>query len=220
MRDNAMSKDWIDLEMILTLGFYKFEDKPDDKKKIKIFTNKMNKVTGIDRSPNGIDYRIGNYKSVDPEYSGKGLNGGGSKVPLFFKEYVLDDPSLKKLARIYSNFQNGLDANDIVSVDNSEPDKTRTKVVCTVVYNKSQKVRDDTLSRANGVCELCGCNAPFKTKEGLPYLEVHYVIPLSMNGTDDLTNTLALCPNCHRKMHYGADLTKEEKEKIEIKFKK
>lgn len=35
-----MSKDWTDLEMILTLGFYKFEKNPDDKKKIKKFTEK------------------------------------------------------------------------------------------------------------------------------------------------------------------------------------
>lgn len=180
----------------------------------------MNKVTGIDRSPNGIDYRIANYKSVDPEYKGSGLNGGGNKVPLFFKEYVLDDPSLKKLANIYSNFQNGLCANDIVSTDNNEPDKTKTKVISTVVYNRSQKVKDDTLLRANGICELCACKAPFETKEGKPYLEVHHVIPLSMDGTDDLTNTLALCPNCHRRMHYGTDLTKEEKKIIEIKLKK
>ena len=209
---------WLDLEMILTLGFYKFEKNPDDKKKIKIFTQKMNKVTGINRSPNGIDFRIGNYKSVDPEYTGSGLsglNGGGKRVSEFFKEYVLDDHSLEKLANIYSNFQNGLGINELETVKNSNPDKSKTKVVSTVVYNRSQKVKDDTLSRANGYCELCGNKAPFETKDGKPYLEVHHVVPLSMDGNDDISNTLGLCPNCHRRMHYGNDLSKYEKKKIE-----
>jgi 5-methylcytosine-specific restriction protein A len=36
-----------------------------------------------------------------------------------------------------------------------------------------------------------------------PFLEVHHIIPLSEGGTDDLKNTAALCPNCHRAVHYA-----------------
>jgi len=28
-------------------------------------------------------------------------------------------------------------------------------------------------------------------------------VPLSEGGEDTLENAIALCPNCHRKMHYG-----------------
>ena len=34
-----------------------------------------------------------------------------------------------------------------------------------------------------------------------PYLEVHHVIWLSRGGEDSTTNTVALCPNCHTRMH-------------------
>ncbi|GAA0237082.1 HNH endonuclease [Metaclostridioides mangenotii] len=37
----------------------------------------------------------------------------------------------------------------------------------------------------------------------LYYLEVqvHHIIWLSKGGNDDIDNTVALCPNCHKKMH-------------------
>ncbi len=55
--------------------------------------------------------------------------------------------------------------------------------------------------RAKGVCQLCGENAPFTDKNGRPYLEAHHIIPLAEDGADALSNMVALCPNCHRKMH-------------------
>ncbi len=36
-----------------------------------------------------------------------------------------------------------------------------------------------------------------------PYLEVHHRIPLAKKGEDTVANAIALCPNCHRKSHYG-----------------
>lgn len=42
-------------------------------------------------------------------------------------------------------------------------------------------------------------------KEQQPYLECHHIIWLSQNGADTLDNIVALCPNCHRKMHIVQD---------------
>ena len=36
---------------------------------------------------------------------------------------------------------------------------------------------------------------------GEPYLEAHHVKWLGDGGSDSIDNTVALCPNCHRKMH-------------------
>lgn len=55
--------------------------------------------------------------------------------------------------------------------------------------------------RANGKCQLCGDDAPFSDNDGVPFLETHHIIWLSREGEDSLNNTVALCPNCHRKMH-------------------
>ena len=54
---------------------------------------------------------------------------------------------------------------------------------------------------AKGVCELCGEQAPFCTKDGNPYLEAHFVKWLSEGGSPTVDNIVALCPNCHRKIH-------------------
>ena len=54
---------------------------------------------------------------------------------------------------------------------------------------------------ANGKCDLCKADAPFRTKEGEQYLECHHIVRLADNGPDSIDNAVALCPNCHRKMH-------------------
>lgn len=62
----------------------------------------------------------------------------------------------------------------------------------------------EVLVRADGVCEECKQPAPFlRKKDNSPYLEVHHRIPLASGGDDTVDNAVALCPNCHRKMHFG-----------------
>ena len=77
-----------------------------------------------------------------------------------------------------------------------------------VVYTES--VRDPYIAefakrRAKGVCQLCKQPAPFKDKKGRPYLECHHIVWLSKGGADSVENTVALCPNCHKKMHMVND---------------
>ncbi|MCQ2286865.1 MAG: HNH endonuclease [Bacteroidales bacterium] len=75
-----------------------------------------------------------------------------------------------------------------------------------------------TIQEAHGKCEQCGCDAPFKKKNNVPYLEVHHIIPLSRSHEDTPENCIALCPTCHRKIHCGVipfnEYTKKIKEKI------
>ena len=83
----------------------------------------------------------------------------------------------------------------------TEEDLPQKRDAQTSVYKRSAIVVDETKKFANGVCQLCGNKAPFVDKDGNPYLEVHHIIWLSRGGSDKLTNTIALCPNCHSKMH-------------------
>jgi len=71
------------------------------------------------------------------------------------------------------------------------------------VRYRSEAVRTYVLRRANGVCEACRQNAPFVTANGRPYLEAHHLRQLSDEGPDHPRWVAALCPNCHRKAHYG-----------------
>ncbi|MFC1545195.1 HNH endonuclease [Gemmatimonadota bacterium] len=76
--------------------------------------------------------------------------------------------------------------------------------VTTSVFARSPDVVAEVLHRANGYCESCGQPAPFsRASDGSPYLEVHHLITLSEGGEDTPENAQALCPNCHRKAHYG-----------------
>lgn len=79
-------------------------------------------------------------------------------------------------------------------------------VVSTVIFNRNPDVVAEVLERAAGVCEACKRHAPFKRKsDGSPYLEVHHRVRLADRGEDTVANAIAVCPNCHRKLHFGGD---------------
>ena len=72
------------------------------------------------------------------------------------------------------------------------------------VYRRNPDVIAEVLHRALGKCEGCLSPAPFeRASDGSPYLEVHHRILLSQGGEDTVANAFALCPNCHRKLHFG-----------------
>jgi 5-methylcytosine-specific restriction protein A len=71
-------------------------------------------------------------------------------------------------------------------------------------YSRSADIVAEALHRADGICEHCGKDAPFiRSSDNTPYLEVHHVEPLAKDGPDSLENVLALCPNCHKQLHFG-----------------
>jgi 5-methylcytosine-specific restriction protein A len=73
------------------------------------------------------------------------------------------------------------------------------------VYQRSRDVRNYVLARANGKCEGCNAPAPFLRTDGTPYLEPHHLRRVSDGGPDHPAHVIALCPNCHRRVHAGAD---------------
>jgi 5-methylcytosine-specific restriction enzyme A len=72
----------------------------------------------------------------------------------------------------------------------------------TKTYYRNPYVVEYVRRRSNGICELCDSTGPFIIGDGLPFLEVHHVKWLAEGGDDTVENTVALCPNCHRKMHF------------------
>ena len=83
------------------------------------------------------------------------------------------------------------------------------------VYEDGERKRNYTLialiRRYNAVANLTDghllcecCHQPtFQTNDDEPYVEYHHLIPFSIcDGPDDYKNIFALCPSCHRKMHY------------------
>ena len=79
--------------------------------------------------------------------------------------------------------------------------KVSNRKVTAKTYVRDPYVSEYAKRRAGGICQLCNQAAPFKDKAGEPYLESHHIVWLSNGGADSIENTVALCPNCHRKMH-------------------
>lgn len=75
-------------------------------------------------------------------------------------------------------------------------------------FKRSPYVVAEVLHRAAGVCGSCLKAAPFtRKKDGAPYLEVHHRKQLAHGGEDTVENAIAVCPNCHRELHYGGKST-------------
>ncbi|SEN69198.1 HNH endonuclease [Nitrosomonas marina] len=87
-------------------------------------------------------------------------------------------------------------------VGNIKPANVQTTVT---EYARDPAVVAWVLSEAEGICECCDNPAPFKREDGSPFLEVHHVLRLADGGEDTIKNAVALCPNCHRELHYGAE---------------
>lgn len=103
------------------------------------------------------------------------------------KARSLSDHDLEQIAKAHSSY------------------KASYREVKSTTYVRDPYIAEYAKRRAKGVCELCGKAAPFKDKSGHPYLESHHIVWLSKDGADSVNNTVALCPNCHRRMHVVAN---------------
>ena len=81
----------------------------------------------------------------------------------------------------------------------------KEKTTTSIVRTRSTVIRSYAIQRSKGVCEGCDTAAPFTTKNGDPYLEVHHIVQLSKGGPDHPENVAALCPNCHRRTEKSQD---------------
>jgi 5-methylcytosine-specific restriction enzyme A len=82
-------------------------------------------------------------------------------------------------------------------------------------YERNIWVAELAKRLAKGQCQLCLKPAPFKNAKGEPYLETHHIVWLSKGGHDTAENTVALCPNCHKKMH----IVDDAKDVVALKFR-
>lgn len=89
--------------------------------------------------------------------------------------------------------------------------------VSNVGFQRSPNVAAAALKLANFKCEISAAHETFiSNAKGKPYVEAHHLIPFGRQGGFDYSidvtaNIVALCPNCHRRLHHGKkiDKTKE-----------
>jgi hypothetical protein len=139
----------------------------------------------------------------------------GGKVPLQGNTVAVvwqpsDDHALPRQSAVNEEFEWQVSRSAELSAEEREarmrawsPRPIRIQIT-TMVFLRNPHVVAAVLSRANGYCEDCKEPAPFIRKsDGTPYLEVHHILPLGEDGEDTLQNAIALCPNCHRRRHFG-----------------
>lgn len=96
------------------------------------------------------------------------------------------------------------------------PKGTSTTRDQTPEYTRSSKIRQYVKARANGYCEGCGDPAPFTSRTGDPYLHAHHIHELNDGGSDTPDTVIALCPNCHYRVHHGEDGGEYNQELLEV----
>ena len=138
------------------------------------------------------------------------------------KENCIDGDIIYRQSEIKRKRVRHISDEYLIKVADSVKGKPGIREIKTTTFQRSEYVVEYAKRRANGKCQLCGHDAPFKDKNGDAYLEVHHIEWLSKGGEDTIFNAVALCPNCHRKMHslgLEEDIKKLKKLAEEVKWK-
>ena len=77
-------------------------------------------------------------------------------------------------------------------------------------YKRIYSVGKNALKNSGYSCFVDADHDTFLTDEGLPYMEAHHLIPFKFQkdfkySLQVQANVVCLCPQCHRKLHYGKD---------------
>lgn len=136
------------------------------------------------------------------------IDGNERKVwmfPLKLKDnmpIIVNDFVIKKLQKIKQKTFKKLNKHQIIRLAESKKETIQSyRIIQTKSIERDQYIKLYALQRAKGNCQLCESPAPFVKKDGSPYLEVHHINYLANGGSDTIDNVVAICPNCHRKIH-------------------
>lgn len=117
----------------------------------------------------------------------------------------------ERLDELEARFSNAVNRsfNDLSEIRNARliaaPKIPLRTPILLLTFQRNPDVVAEVLHRAKGNCEHCKKAAPFfRLKDNSPYLEVNHLVHLADGGEDTVENAIAICPNCHRWLHYGA----------------
>jgi 5-methylcytosine-specific restriction protein A len=120
----------------------------------------------------------------------------GTDHPPFLQKELIE-----KKEELVRKKAHNLPLNELEFLARHSQKESGKREVVSACYERNQLVSEYAKRMAKGVCQLCYQPAPFKNRDGEPFLETHHIIPLASDGPDTIENVAALCPNCHRKMH-------------------
>lgn len=90
-----------------------------------------------------------------------------------------------------------------------EPKRQGSSVSAHAIYPRDIRKKANAIRKANFLCEISSKHQLFKSRiTNQNYLEAHHLIPLKHAdlfsfSLDIEANIVAVCPHCHRLLHYG-----------------
>ncbi len=142
------------------------------------------------------------YKSRQNDNAGKERDVWIFPVRIIDREWTPTEDTIKNNIKLKEEKAKGFSEAELLVLAGQAHNKPSKRTVSDKgIYVRDPYVKELSLSMAAGICQLCDSNAPFHDGRGKPFLESHHIEWLSRGGADVIENVLALCPNCHRKMH-------------------
>jgi len=165
----------------------------------------------FERSPKAFEYRMQNISYVLSLAGREWLNGlkpaknvgGGVAAEIEKIIFEFEDQRFLPIAAFETQVRTSLDAGDT-----SPPPGISRPVKSDITITRIERdpqVKAWVLQNAEDTCECCSNAAPFVTANGEPFLEIHHLKRLADQGSDKISNAVAVCPNCHRELHFGAN---------------
>jgi len=183
--------------------------------KLPIFKQRPNEQTF--RNANGVSLKLSNFKAIDPEYKGRGMNAYSKLDKEVFEEFISNKIELKRIAeKIKKTIENTDLTNNILKIEDDEITDLDIVKEGQVLY-KLHKVRErdrkitdakkKKVLRETGAlkCEACGFDFEATYGQlGSGFIECHHLIPLSkveIYRETKLEDLALLCSNCHSIIH-------------------
>jgi len=166
----------------------------------------------LGRTPSSIEMRMQNISSVLSNLGRtwiaglKPMKNVGANVTSQIEQIIWDIDGGKSIPSASFVGKVKVLRKKVLSTKKPQGNKSPGKSTVSIVqYKRDPYIVAWVLENSQGICECCNKLAPFIRPDGTGYLEVHHVRTLSDNGRDSIDNTIAICPNCHRNLHYGLD---------------
>ena len=183
--------------------------------RLPIFDIKPNQQTF--RNPNGVTLKLSNFKALDPNYEGKGMEAYSKLDKEVFEEFNSDIKRLNQLANDIRQISNNPElSNEVSKIENDESIEMDSVKEGQVLYKfhkvreRSRKIIDAKKKKVlkdKGELKCEACSFDFEKMYGAMgkgFIECHHLTPLSsiqVNKETRLEDLALLCSNCHKMIH-------------------
>ena len=221
-------RDWTESEIVAAMKLYaEVWNQPISK----IKGSRVEQVAQlIGRAPTGVYNKLMNFRALDSRVDAKGFTGGSKADAVVWDRYF--DAANKTILRAdldteFDRLWSDTACTVLIAPEEGITDEVRRlagkslaelmsayakaprppasrKSRSVPAYTRSPLVVAITLLRADWKCEIATCTSPrFEDKDGVPLVEVHHLRRLADGGPDEISNTVCVCANHHRALHYS-----------------